>query len=87
VRFIARGMVQGVFFRDSLRQEAERRGVAGWVVNRPDGAVEGTLEGQEGTVDSMVEFCRAGPGESSVESLEAWEVEPEGDRGFEVRSG
>ena len=79
--------MQGVFFRDSVRREAERRGIAGWVLNRSDGAVEGAFEGQEETVDGMVEFCRSGPGESSVESLDVSEEEPEGAQGFEIRSG
>ena len=87
VRFVARGRVQGVFFRDSVRREAERRGVAGWVRNRGDGAVDGAFEGQGENVDGMVEFCRSGPGESRVESLDVSEEEPEGAQGFEIRSG
>ena len=38
-RVIVRGLVQGVFFRDSTRRLAQRHGVAGWVANRADGAV------------------------------------------------
>ena len=43
---VVTGYVQGVFFRDSARREAERRGVAGWVRNRADGAVEAVFEGR-----------------------------------------
>ena len=87
VQFVARGTVQGVFFRDSVRRKAERMGVAGWVRNTDDGAVEGALEGRDEAVDSMIEFCRSGPGESTVESLKVWDHEPEGSQGFEIRTG
>lgn len=87
VRFVARGTVQGVFFRDSVRRKAERMGVAGWVVNRSDGAVEGAFEGREEAVGTMIEFCRSGPGESTVDSLDTSDEQPEGVQGFEIRSG
>ena len=48
------GRVQGVFFRDSVRREAERRDVAGWVRNRSDGTVEAVFEGEE--AEAMVAF-------------------------------
>ncbi len=47
-RVVITGRVQGVFFRDSTRREAARRGVAGWVRNRGDGAVEAVFEGPSG---------------------------------------
>jgi acylphosphatase len=83
---VARGRVQGVFFRDSTRREAERRGVAGWAVNRSDGAVEVVFEGPEDAVEAMVEFVRRGPGHASVSDVEVRAEEPEGLRGFSVRS-
>jgi acylphosphatase len=77
--------VQGVFFRDTTRRRAESLGVAGWVTNRDDGAVEAAFEGEEAAVESMVEFCRAGPGRAEVTDLEVIEEEPEGLSGFSVR--
>jgi acylphosphatase len=38
--FTVHGRVQGVWFRDSTRREAERLGVQGHAINRPDGTVE-----------------------------------------------
>lgn len=43
-RVVARGDVQGVFYRDTCRQEAERHGVSGWVRNNDDGSVEEVFE-------------------------------------------
>lgn len=84
-RVVAHGEVQGVFFRDSCRREASSAGVAGWVRNRPDGAVEAVFEGDPEAVDRMVNWMRAGPSRASVEQVEVSEEEPEGLSGFEVR--
>jgi acylphosphatase len=59
--------------------------MAGWVRNRDDGAVEAVFEGEAEAVESMVEFCRDGPGRSEVERLEVTDEEPEGASGFQIR--
>ena len=84
-RVVVRGNVQGVFFRDSCRQRARSRGVAGWVTNRPDGAVEAVFEGDAGAVQAMVEWCGQGPRGADVESVDESTEEPEGLSGFDIR--
>jgi acylphosphatase len=84
-RVVARGRVQGVFFRDSTAREARSAGVAGWVRNRSDGAVEAVFEGDEAAVERMVDFVRRGPGHAEVEDLAVHEEQPEGLNGFGVR--
>jgi acylphosphatase len=84
-RVVVRGRVQGVFFRDSTRERARSRGVAGWVANRSDGAVEAVFEGEPEAVESLVAFCRAGPGGAEVEDVEVGEEPVEGLEGFRVR--
>jgi acylphosphatase len=84
-RVRASGRVQGVFFRDSTRQEAERRGVAGWVRNCADGSVEAVFEGEPDAVDALVQFTRSGPGSAAVSQLDVEPEEPEGLAGFDVR--
>ncbi len=84
-RIVAQGRVQGVFFRDSVRREAERTGVAGWAENRADGSVEVVLEGPGDAVDRVVEAVRRGPGHSQVSHVEVSDEEPEGVSGFRVR--
>lgn len=84
-RVVVRGTVQGVFFRASCQQEATRRGAAGRVANRPDGAVEAVFEGEEVAVDAMVEWCHHGPPRAVVDAVEVVDEEPEGLRGFGVR--
>jgi acylphosphatase len=84
-RVVVSGQVQGVFFRDTTRREASRRGVAGWVCNRRDGAVEAVFEGPIAEVEAMVEFCSSGPRGADIDSVTASDEEPEGLTGFEVR--
>ena len=81
----AHGRVQGVFFRDSVRQRAQSHGVAGWVTNRSDGAVEAVFEGKPDDVERLVEFAKSGPRHAEVESVDVRDEEPEGLTGFEVR--
>jgi acylphosphatase len=83
-RVVVHGQVQGVFFRDSIRQLAQRHGVSGWVANRADGAVEAVLEGEADAVERLVAFSRKGPRGAQVESVEVTEEELEGLAGFAV---
>ena len=82
---IVRGLVQGVFFRDSTRRLAQRHGVAGWAANRWDGAVEAVFEGEPDAVERLVAFSRECPRDARVDSVEVTDEEPEGLLGFAVR--
>lgn len=76
--------MQGVFFRDSVRRRAQATGVHGWARNLPDGSVEVVLEGPEPAVAAVVAFCRKGPPQASVESVEVAEESPVGLQGFRI---
>jgi acylphosphatase len=79
------GQVQGVFFRESARERAERLGLAGWVKNLPDGRVEALFEGEPEKVREMIRWCEEGPLHATVEEVDAEFEAPEEDlRGFEV---
>jgi acylphosphatase len=82
---VVHGRVQGVAFRDATRRQASSRGVAGWVTNRPDGAVEAVFEGDDDAVRSLVRFVSEGPRAADVDRVEQSEEEPEGLSGFDVR--
>jgi len=84
-RVIVHGEVQGVFFRDTARQQAQDARVSGWVRNRGDGAVEAVLEGEDGAVDRVLDFMRTGPERAKVVNVEVVDEEPEGIDGFDVR--
>lgn len=84
-RVIVSGVVQGVFFRDTCRREAQREGVAGWVRNLPDGRVEAVFEGDAARVARLVEWVGRGPSQAVVEGVEVFEESPQGLQGFEIR--
>lgn len=66
VRAFVTGHVQGVWFRESCRNEAARLGVSGWVRNREDGRVELMAEGSEPAVAALVSWARVGPPRADV---------------------
>jgi len=80
------GQVQGVGYRYALREEARRRGVAGWVRNRRDGSVEAALQGSPQSVAELVAWARRGPPAARVDDVQ---VDPAGEEpahtGFELR--
>ena len=84
-RVVVHGRVQGVFFRDSARERALAHGVAGWVTNRFDGAVEAVIEGEPEAVDRVVRFMESGPPHAHVDHVEVSDEPPEGLSGFSVR--
>ncbi len=84
-RLVVYGRVQGVWFRESCREEAERHGVAGWVRNRPDGSVEIEAEGPANAVAALTDWARQGPPRARVDGVEATDVPFTGTAGFEVR--
>jgi acylphosphatase len=85
VRVVVHGDVQGVFFRETTRRRADSAGVAGWVCNRSDGAVEAVFEGDDDAVARLVDFMREGPRGASVSSVDISDEEAEDLSGFEVR--
>ena len=84
-RVVVHGLVQGVFFRDSVRRRASGAGVSGWVQNTQTGTVEAVFEGEPEAVAQLVAFCREGPRGARVERVDVADEEPEGLTGFAIR--
>lgn len=86
VRVQVAGRVQGVFFRSTVQDEAQRLGVSGWVRNRDDGTVDGEFQGPRDAVDALVDVCREGSSQARVRDIDVEEIEPvAGASGFAVR--
>ena len=83
-RVVVHGLVQGVFFRDSARQQAERLQVAGSVRNAPDGTVVAVYEGAPDAVEQMIAWSRRGPSRAHVDHIKVSPEAPKGDAGFTV---
>jgi acylphosphatase len=84
-RVLVAGRVQGVWFRESCRDQALAAGAAGGVRNLADGRVEVVLEGPPAAVDEVVAWCRRGPRRARVEGIEVVDEAPVGEQGFRVR--
>jgi len=78
------GRVQGVGFRYSMAEEAERLGVTGWVRNRRDGTVEAVVEGDPRSIDSILTWARRGPPGARVADVRISEDQGSFER-FEMR--
>ena len=85
VRVVVTGIVQGVWFRESCREQARALHVGGYVRNRGDGAVEAEFEGPPAAVARMIAWCREGPPRARVDDVQVEEVPPTGDERFAVR--
>ena len=79
LRLVAHGRVQGVWFREGMRQAAEGLGVVGWVRNRRDGTVEAVVQGPPAAVEAIVAWARQGPEGAEVERLDVAETRGEAD--------
>ena len=80
VRVHIRGLVQGVWYRGWMVDQARRLGLSGWVRNRRDGSVEAVFSGPEQAVRAAIELCRQGPPAALVrevtEQIETGAVQP-----------
>ena len=69
VRIHITGIVQGVFFRIFIKDNAEKKNVKGFTRNLEDGRVEVFLEGDADDVNSMVELCKKGPKHAQIKKV------------------
>ena len=64
------GKVQGVCYRMETRHAAQRYDITGWVRNQDDGSVEAVFEGEEESVNAIIEWSRRGPSTAFVRKVE-----------------
>ncbi len=77
-RFVVRGIVQGVNFRNAAVREATARGLSGCVWNRPDDAVELIAEGPQESVADLERWLAHGPRMARVERVDRTDLGGEG---------
>ncbi|MEM0495578.1 MAG: acylphosphatase [Candidatus Nitrosocaldus sp.] len=80
-----KGKVQGVYFRQNMRNIARKYNVHGWVRNLKDGRVEAVLEGDEDAVHQVIEWCHIGPSGARVDDVDVVYEEYRGEfNSFEI---
>jgi acylphosphatase len=84
-QFRVRGRVQGVFFRQGTKEQADLFGLAGWVRNHPDGSVEGIVQGPAPALESLRDWLSRGPPMARVVSVEWEAAKPGRYHRFEIR--
>ncbi len=84
VRLYLTGVVQGIFFRAFVKENAERYNVKGFVRNLEDGRIEIFLEGDLEPVDKMIELCQKGPKYAQIKSTEIKEEKFQGFKEFKA---
>jgi len=86
VHLLIKGRVQGVYFRQTMMETAEKNNVLGWVQNLPDNRVEAILEGDDSNVDAVLEWARFGPAGAVVDEIKITEEKYVGEfSDFEIR--
>ena len=70
IRLTIVGSVQGVFFRQFVKEEADKHKLKGYVRNLDDGKVEVFIEGQNEDIDAMIAICKRGPQHSQIRSVD-----------------
>lgn len=84
VRIKISGLVQGVFFRKYIQENAEKLGLKGHVRNLENGDVEVVAEGKDEDVSVMIELCKKGAPHSQVKSIDVQEMNHIGFDSFKI---
>lgn len=80
------GKVQGVWFRGTAQEEAEKLGINGWAKNELDGSVTILAQGEPNQLDALLDWCQQGSDAAHVENIEINEVaDAPIEESFEVR--
>jgi len=68
--FLIEGRVQGVFFRESTRRQAEPLGITGYAKNMMDGSMQVLACGEPGALNRLTEWLKHGPPMAEVERMD-----------------
>lgn len=79
---IVSGRVQGVFYRETTRRQAEAAGLQGHAFNLPDGRVEVLLCGSDQQVEKMSRWLWKGSTFSKVSDVQCSETKAQDPVGF-----
>ena len=78
------GLVQGVFFRATAKEQADKLGITGFARNEPDNTVYIEAEGEENQLNKFIKWCNIGPSMAQVEKVIVTEDNLKSFKKFEV---
>lgn len=84
VHLVISGKVQGVFYRASAKEQAEKLQINGWVKNTKEGNVEVLASGSEESLLKFTEWCKTGPDGAFVSNVEVTKTNENTDPGFKI---
>ncbi len=84
IRLYVEGVVQGIFFRSFVKENAEKHDVKGFVRNLEDGRVEIFLEGNPDEVNKMIEIVKKGPKHSQIKNVQEKEEKFQDFKNFKI---
>ncbi len=82
---IVSGFVQGVFFRENTKKQADKLSIKGTVKNLDTGKVEIFAQGEEKNIKKFVEWCKIGSKLAKVKKLIINENEKQKYDAFEIK--
>lgn len=84
LRVKIKGLVQGLFFRKFVKENADKLGVRGFVRNLEDGRIEIVIEGRDEKVNELLAGCKKGPKHSEIKEIEVEEIKHQGFEDFKI---
>jgi len=70
IRLLLTGSVQGIFFRQFIKEHADKNKVKGFIRNLEDGRVEVFIEGDQEKVENVINICKRGPKHANIRNVE-----------------
>jgi acylphosphatase len=87
VHLLITGVVQGVFFRATAKEVADKLGVKGWVKNTPNDEVEAMASGTDDAIHRFINWCWQGPPKALVTDVVVTKKEETSFKDFSVIRG
>ena len=85
VKLIVQGTVQGVFFRQFVKEHADSLKLVGFVRNLENGNVEIIAEGEDEQIERSIVFVRKGPKHAQIRNVQIENKKWSGDfKGFKI---
>jgi acylphosphatase len=84
LRIKIKGVVQGVFFRKFVKENADELGIRGFVRNLEDSRIELIIEGKDEKVNELLARCKKGPKHSEIKEIEVEEIKHQGFNDFKI---